>query len=127
MGAMPEEIEKVIGSVQQKQIEEKGSRVYYRGTLFGQEVVAVFSRWGKVAAATTATQLIVDYGVDSIVFTGIAGGISPEASVGDVVIGQRFFQHDMSGSGSSVYGIFKTKPEIDDRFDSCFVSGGELE
>jgi len=95
MGAMPEEIEKVIGSVQQKQIEEKGSRVYYRGTLFGQEVVAVFSRWGKVAAATTATQLIVDYGVDSIVFTGIAGGISPEASVGDVVIGQRFFQHDM--------------------------------
>jgi len=33
----------------------------------------------------------------------------------------------MSGSGSSVYGIFKTKPEIDDRFDSCFVSGGELE
>ena len=95
MGAMPEEMDKIISTISNKQIVERGSRIYYRGELFGQEVVAVFSRWGKVAAATTATNLILDFNVDRIVFTGVAGAISPELNVGDVVIGQRLYQHDM--------------------------------
>jgi len=33
----------------------------------------------------------------------------------------------MSGSGSTVYGIFETMPEKTDTFDNCFVSGGLLE
>lgn len=95
MGAMPEEMDKIIAAITNKQIVERGSRLYYRGDLYGQEVVAVFSRWGKVAAATTATHLITEFKVDSIVFTGVAGAISPELNVGDIVIGQRLFQHDM--------------------------------
>jgi len=95
MGAMPEEMDKIIAAISNKQIVERGSRIYYRGELFGQDVVAVFSRWGKVAAATTATHLILKFKVDRIVFTGVAGAISPELNVGDVVIGQRLFQHDM--------------------------------
>lgn len=95
MGAMPEEMDKIIAAISNKVIVERGSRIYYRGMLYGQEVVAVFSRWGKVAAATTTANLILEFNVDRIVFTGIAGGISPELNVGDIVIGQRFFQHDM--------------------------------
>jgi len=95
MGAMPEEMDKIIAAISNKEIVESGSRVYYRGDLYGQEVVAVFSRWGKVAAATTATTMILDFKVDSIIFTGVAGAISPELNVGDIVIGQRLFQHDM--------------------------------
>ena len=95
MGAMPEEMDKIIASIQHKEIVERGSRIYYKGDLFGQEIVAVFSRWGKVAAATTATNMILEFSVDQIVFTGVAGGISPELHVGDIVIGQRLYQHDM--------------------------------
>jgi adenosylhomocysteine nucleosidase len=95
MGAMPEEMDKIIAAITNKQIVERGSRVYYRGDLYGQEVVAVFSRWGKVAAATTATNMILDFKVDRIIFTGVAGAISPLLNVGDIVIGQRLFQHDM--------------------------------
>jgi adenosylhomocysteine nucleosidase len=95
MGAMPEEMEKIISAIENKEIVERGSRIYYRGELFGQEVVAVFSRWGKVAAATTAANLILEFSVDRIIFTGVAGAISPELNVGDIVIGQRLFQHDM--------------------------------
>jgi len=95
MGAMPEEMDKIIAAIENKEIVERGSRIYYRGLLDGQEVVAVFSRWGKVAAATTATHMILEFNVDSIVFTGVAGAISPELNVGDIVIGQRLFQHDM--------------------------------
>lgn len=32
----------------------------------------------------------------------------------------------MSGSGSSVYGIFENMPEIDNKFKNCFVWQGEL-
>lgn len=95
MGAMPEEMEKVIAAITDKEIIERGSRLYYRGKLFGQDVVAVFSRWGKVAAATTATNLILEFKVDRIIFTGIAGAISPELNIGDIVIGERLYQHDM--------------------------------
>jgi len=95
MGAMPEEMDKIIAAITDKQIVESGSRIYYRGVLQGQEVVAVFSRWGKVAAATTATNMILEFKVDRIIFTGVAGAISHELNVGDIVIGQRLFQHDM--------------------------------
>jgi adenosylhomocysteine nucleosidase len=95
MGAMPEEINKIISAIEDKEIIEEGSRIYYKGKLFEQDVVAVFSRWGKVAAATTATNLILRFKVDRIVFTGVAGAITPELNVGDIVIGQHLFQHDM--------------------------------
>lgn len=95
MGAMPEEMNKIISAISNKEIIERGSRIYYKGILSGQEVVAVFSRWGKVAAATTATHLILEFKVDRIVFTGVAGGISPDLNIGDIVIGQHLYQHDM--------------------------------
>lgn len=95
IGAMPEEMDQIIAAIEQKEIIEHGSRVFYKGVLYGQAVVAVFSRWGKVAAATTATSMIVEFKVDRIVFTGIAGGVAPDIHIGDVVIAQRLFQHDM--------------------------------
>ena len=95
MGAMPEEMNKVIAAITEKKVVERGNRLYHTGKLFGREVVAVFSRWGKVAAATTATNLILEYNVDRIIFTGVAGAISPDLNIGDVVIAQRLFQHDM--------------------------------
>ncbi len=95
VGAMPEEMDMIIAAIEDKKIVEMGSRIYYRGFLSGHEVVAVFSRWGKVASATTVTNLIVHFKVDEIIFTGVAGGISPDLCVGDIVIAQRLFQHDM--------------------------------
>lgn len=95
MGAMPEEMEQVIAAIENKEVIERGSRTYYKGQLYGQDVVAVFSRWGKVAAAATAVHLILEFNVDKIIFTGIAGAISSNLNIGDIVIGQRFFQHDM--------------------------------
>ena len=93
MGAMPEEMDLLIAVIQDKEIIEHGSRVFYKGMLYDQEVVAVFSRWGKVAATTTAVSLITEFQVDRMVFTGVAGGIAPDVNVGDVVIAQRLFNN----------------------------------
>ncbi|WP_370655013.1 5'-methylthioadenosine/adenosylhomocysteine nucleosidase [Hydrogenophaga sp.] len=75
-----------------------GGRAYWRGHLHGAEVIAVLSGIGKVAAATTATALIERFGVQRIVFTGVAGGLAPGVRVGDVVVAHRFLQHDMDAS-----------------------------
>ena len=92
---MPQEIETLLHDLQHEQCTEQGGRTFYEGMLYGKEVVLVFSRWGKVAAATTATQLILHFGVEFIIFTGVAGGLVHGLHVGDVVIARRLYQHDM--------------------------------
>jgi adenosylhomocysteine nucleosidase len=81
-----------------EQLQTIGGRSFWRGHLHGHEVVAVLSGIGKVAAATTATALIERFGVQRIVFTGVAGGLGEGVKVGDVVVAQRFLQHDMDAS-----------------------------
>lgn len=98
MGAMPEEIRHLIPHIQDVQQKESGMRVYYQGALLGTPVVLVFSRIGKVAAATTATNLILDYGVKEIIFTGVAGALHPDLRIGDVVVGRHLYQHDMDAT-----------------------------
>lgn len=95
MGAMSEEIDGIVAKMTEKKITESCNRIFYEGQFYGINVVVVFSRWGKVAAAITATTLITQFNVDKIIFTGIAGAIVPDLKMGDVVIGQHFFQHDM--------------------------------
>jgi len=96
MGAMQEEVGGLIAAMEQPRASEHGGRTYWRGTLFGHEAVVVFSRWGKVAAATTATHLVVAEGVDELIFTGVAGAADPALRVGDVVIASSLVQHDMN-------------------------------
>lgn len=96
MGAMHEELAGLVEAMgPSARTSESGGRRYTRGSLFGVEAVVVFSRWGKVAAATTATELILRHGVESIVFTGVAGGADPALRVGDVVVASTLYQHDM--------------------------------
>lgn len=95
LGAMPEEIKGVVALLKNKEEIVKGMRTYYIGTINEIDVVVVFSRWGKVASATTVTHLIVEFGITQLIFTGVAGGISSEVSIGDIVIGSSLVQHDL--------------------------------
>ena len=98
ISAMPEEVQCLLNALQNIQTDTKGMRTYYSGLLFTKKVVIVFSRWGKVAAATTTTQLINDYQVDEIIFTGVAGAIHSNLNIGDIVIGQKLIQHDLNAA-----------------------------
>jgi len=98
ISAMQEEIQALLNELQNVSTTNKGMRTYYSGTLFNKKVVLVFSRWGKVASAATTTQLINDFNVDEIIFTGVAGGIKEELNIGDVVIGENMYQHDLNAT-----------------------------
>jgi adenosylhomocysteine nucleosidase len=123
VAAMREELSAVLALMPDEQKQVAGGREFWRGHLHGQEVVAVLSRIGKVAAATTATVLIERFGVDRIVFTGVAGGLAPGVKVGDVVIADSFMQHDLDASPLfpkyevPLYGLsrFATDPELSHR------------
>jgi nucleoside phosphorylase len=96
MAAMQEEIDTLLKELSAgSQVVNEGRRTYHSGHLWGAPVVIVFSRWGKVAAATTATDLISDFCVSEILFTGVAGAAQPGLRVGDIVVGARLWQHDM--------------------------------
>lgn len=98
ISAMKEEIQAVIEVLEIESKQVKGMRTYYVGKLYGKPVVLVFSRWGKVASATTATQLINDFKIDQLVFTGVAGAIHKDVQIGDIIVGKQLFQHDMNAS-----------------------------
>jgi len=95
MGAMPEEIAGIAELLTDRNETELGGRIYHTGALGGIKAVVVFSRWGKVAAATTVSTLILKFNITELIFTGVAGAISPDLRIGDVVIGRRLIQHDM--------------------------------
>ncbi len=95
MGAMPEEIDGVVKLL--SGIEETifAGRKYYAGDINGIKTVVVISGWGKVAAAATVSTLIHKFSITELIFTGVAGAISPELNIGDIVIAKRLVQHDM--------------------------------
>jgi len=96
MGAMPEEISGIIAFLDNAQSKTFGMRAYTIGTINGIKTVVVFSRWGKVAAAATVSALIHHYNITELIFTGVAGAISPDLNIGDIVIASRLIQHDMN-------------------------------
>ncbi len=98
LGAMEEEIRLLTQQITNKHSQVMGKREYISGKLLDHDVCLVFSRWGKVAAASTATTLIQHYGVERLVFTGVAGGVDPELNIGDIVVADNLVQHDMDAS-----------------------------
>lgn len=95
MGAMLEEVSEILQAMENVQETKIGSRTFYEGTLEETPVVLAFSRWGKVASSSTATTLIQTFNVGKLIFTGVAGGVCPSMEVGDIVIGEGLYQHDM--------------------------------
>jgi len=95
MGAMHEEINSILHLMTGIEEVSFGRRTYYTGTISNIKTVLVFSRWGKVAAATTVTSLITRFNITDLIFIGVAGAIRTELKIGDVVVANRLIQHDM--------------------------------
>lgn len=95
IGAMKEEIEQFLPHMDQVQVTEKAKVQFREGLFHGKSIVLCKSGVGKVNAAVTTQVLIDTYGVDAIVFTGVAGAVDPELNVGDIVVSSESMQHDM--------------------------------
>ena len=95
VSAIVQEQQALLDALQAPRRVRHGSRDYALGTLWERDVVLVLCGIGKVAAAATATSLIVEFGCDALLFTGVAGGLAPGIRVGDVVVADALLHHDL--------------------------------
>ena len=94
MGAMPDEVDQLCARLENVTKENYAGVEYHCGTLHGKQVVVCCAGMGKANAAATTQVLITKFGVDRIVFSGIAGNMSAHIGIGDVVVGRRVIYHD---------------------------------
>jgi adenosylhomocysteine/aminodeoxyfutalosine nucleosidase len=92
---MREELEPILSRIEVKEVVEYGRNKYYLGKFKNKDLVLAYSKIGKVNAATTATVLIEKFKAQKILFSGVAGGVSEDLKIGDLVIATKTCQHDV--------------------------------
>jgi len=98
IGAMEEEVLELKNMMEVERIEKKANMEFFKGKLFGKDIVIVRSGIGKVNAALCTQILIDDFNVDIVINTGVAGRVNEMLNPGDVVISKDLVQHDVDGT-----------------------------
>ena len=94
IGAMKIEIETLKDNLREMTVSCRAGMEFFEGTLEGLPAVIVQCGVGKVNAAMCAQILCSCYGVTHLVNTGIAGSLSAELDIGDLVVSQDAMYHD---------------------------------
>lgn len=94
IAAMTEELQAILKYVDFINTKKIFNIEFLEGKIKNQDVVLVESGIGKVNAARTTQILIDNYNVDCVINIGVAGAISNNLQIGDVVIGKYLVQHD---------------------------------
>ncbi len=95
MGAMPEEIAPILKKLGSYKTTEYAKNTYYEATYKGVDLVIAYSKIGKVFSTLTATTMIEHFGATKLLFSGVAGAVSPDLRVGDLVVANKLSQHDL--------------------------------
>ena len=92
--AMKEELESIRKYLKNERKITIFNLDFYDGYIYDTNCVLVECGVGKVNAARTTQILIDNLKVDMIINIGVAGGVSNELNIGDIVIGSKLVQHD---------------------------------
>ena len=95
IGAMPEEVESLTSIMKDKEEFSFNNKVFYKGTIEDKNVVVTCSGIGKVAAAIAATILINRFECNTVINTGIGGGLKIDIKTLDLVISDGAVYHDV--------------------------------
>ncbi len=111
IGAMEEEVMMLREQMTVTNVRSIAHTEYIRGSLSGREIVLAKSGIGKVNAAVCSQVMIDIFRVDALINLGVAGAISPELDICDVVISRDFIQHDVD---AAAFGYSKGEiPQMD--------------
>lgn len=95
LGAMVEEIAPILEQVCLKNEYYICDNRYYEATFRDLELIIAYSKIGKVHAALSASVMFLHFGADKLLFSGVAGAISDNLKIGDLVIADKLCQHDV--------------------------------
>jgi adenosylhomocysteine/aminodeoxyfutalosine nucleosidase len=90
---MTEEIEPILEKLDFR-VEEYGKNRYYFATFSNHELVIAYSKIGKVFSALSASTMIEKFGVETLLFSGVAGAIG-DLKIGDLIYATKLAQHDL--------------------------------
>ncbi len=93
VSAFAPELEILEGQLRDRSEHQANGVDFATGRLEGHEVVLFLSGISVVNAAMTAQLALDRFAIERIVFSGIAGGVDPSLSIGDVVIAERWGQY----------------------------------
>lgn len=94
IAAEQEEFEAILNIAKVEERKEIYELNFVKCKIKDKICVLVKSGVGKVNAARTTQILIDNFKPDYIVNVGVAGGLNPMLSIGDIVIGETLVQHD---------------------------------
>ncbi len=94
IGALDAEVRLLKEKMNLTGTKEIACQNYYEGTLGNKQVVVAQCGIGKVNAAMAAQIMISVFNVDGLINVGVAGAISKELNVGDLVISTDLAHHD---------------------------------
>lgn len=95
MGAMPEEIAPILEQLKDYTTTKYADNSYYEGNYNGIDLVVAYSKIGKVFSALTASTMIEHFGATKLLFSGVAGAISSNLKIGDLIVATKLAQHDL--------------------------------
>lgn len=99
IGAMEIEVSLIKESLEEMKIIRQAGLDFYQGKIKGHEVVVVRSGIGKVNAAM-CTQILIDrFCLDAIINIGVAGALSDDLEIGDIVLSTELLEHDFDVTG----------------------------
>lgn len=132
IGAMSVEVEALKGAMTDKSSECISGIDFVCGKLRGRDVVVARCGIGKVFAAMAAQTMILRFGVEMIINTGVAGTLTDKLSIADVAISTSCVQHDMDTSAIGdpvglISGINVIQLPADKALGECVArAAGEL-
>ena len=71
---------------------------YFSGKINGKNVVLLESGIGKVSSAVGAALMISNFEIECMINTGCAGGLLENLEIGDIVVSDKAFQHDVDAT-----------------------------
>ena len=95
IGAMEQEVKTLQAAMEHPTVTTKAGMTFYEGSLRGTPAVVVQSGVGKVNAALCVQCLCDLFAVTHILNTGIAGALSDQLRIGDLLISTDAVQHDV--------------------------------
>lgn len=105
MGALDAEISILLEEMGKVKTETHGGIDFYKGKLKGKKVVVLKAGVGKVNASYSTAVLVENYNPKALIFTGVAGGLDPEALPGDIVVGDKLVQYDFGQVDSTGFQV----------------------
>lgn len=98
IGAMEIEVAELKDSMENITQEEISGIIYYKGKIYGSDVIVAKCGVGKVHAAVCTQTMILKYSPDVIINTGVAGSLNSKLNIADLVISDFVVEHDMDTS-----------------------------